>query len=272
MKFLLVTLTVLLLASQPANAIHDYPADSDWLLSDENNTNSIDHSQWQLVLDKYVIVSMDGVNRVDYRRLQKNREPLDEYLTAMSKVPIRSYSRAEQFAYWVNLYNALTLQLVVDHYPVSSIRRIHGGLFGTGPWDEEVFSVSGKAITLNDIEHRILRPIWQDHRIHFVVNCASVGCPNLAKTALSADNANSLMQAAAREFLLHPRGIQVDGDNAVLSKIFDWYKSDFGQDQRQRLATLRSHIAGSPTAEKLASVKKIRYRYDWDLNDVEAKP
>ena len=266
MKLKTLLAALLLLVTAPSFGIHDYPADSWWLEHDEQSTLSIDHSDWQHVLDQYVHASEDGINRVDYQSLQESPERLQSYLEAMSQVAIHQYSRAEQFAFWVNLYNAITLNLVAEHYPVSSIRRIYGGLFRTGPWDEELFTVNGISLTLNDIEHRILRPIWQDYRIHFVVNCASIGCPNLGKQALTAENQQAVLNAAAIEFLSHPRGVRIEGNRVILSKIFKWYATDFGHNSETLLRKVAEYVPSEEVSSKLSGVSKLRYEYDWSLN------
>lgn len=104
-----------------------------------------------------------------------SKQQLKRYIQQMASLDPRDYKKQEQFAYWVNLYNALTVQLVLDNYPTSSIKKLGKGFFSFGPWDDDIIRVAGKKLTLNDIEHRILRPIWRDKRIHYVVNCASLG-------------------------------------------------------------------------------------------------
>lgn len=118
---------------------------------------------------------------------KEDKTLLNDYLDQLSKLDPREFNRQEQYAYWVNLYNALTVKLILDNYPVASITKL-GGLFSFGPWDEKVFTVAGQTLTLNDIEHRILRPIWKDPRTHYAVNCASLGCPNLQSQAFTAQN------------------------------------------------------------------------------------
>ncbi len=153
-----------------------------WEQSDESNTAEIDHSAWQSFLDRYLDTqSGDGVYLVRYGAVSAtDRQTLDTYITDLQASDPRYYSKAEQKAYWINLYNAATVQLVLNHPTKKSILRMGDGFFKIGPWNEPLLTVAGEEVTLNDIEHRILRPIWQDHRIHFAVNCASLGCPNLA--------------------------------------------------------------------------------------------
>src|SRR5260370_17798050 len=130
------------------------------------------------------------------------RRAVKKYIEQMDGIRVGAFRRAEQLAYWVNLYNSLTVDLVLDRYPVSSIRdiAISPGLFSSGPWDKALIRVEGEPMTLNDIEHRILRPIWQDARLHYVLNCASLGCPSLPPIALTPQNATHFTQPRALPF------------------------------------------------------------------------
>ena len=172
-----------------------------WEAHDPNATAVIDHSAWTAYLAIIVTPDAQGVNRVDYGgAAMANRAELDAYIADLVALPISQYNRGEQEAYWVNLYNALTLQVVLDHYPVKSIQDIDisPGFFASGPWDKELVEIEGRGVTLNDIKHRILRPIWQDPRVHYVVNCASIGCPNLLPVAVTAPRVMSPAVVAGR--------------------------------------------------------------------------
>ena len=152
-----------------------------WDQRDDANPERIDHARWQAILDAHVTPDETGVNLVDYAALQANaadRERLTAYLDDLQAIDPRRLAADEQMAYWINLYNALTVQVVLGDYPVDSIREIHEGVIPlVGPWGDVRASVAGQPLTLDDIEHRILRPIWQDARIHYAVNCAAYGCP-----------------------------------------------------------------------------------------------
>ena len=119
-----------------------------------------------------------------------------------------------------------------ENYPIKSIKEvdISPGFFANGPWGKKLFKVEGVPLSLDDIEHRILRPIWQDPRIHYLINCASVGCPNLQPIALTGQNVPAILEAAAREFINHPRAVSYDGGRLVLSELYQWYAEDFGGD------------------------------------------
>lgn len=198
-----------------------------------------------------------------------DREALQAYIQSLQGTTVSALIRDRQMAYWINFYNALTVEVILEHYPVASIRGINisPGFFTRGPWDAPLVEVEGESLTLNDMEHRILRPIWQDPRIHYAVNCASLGCPNLQPRAFTADNLEPMLNKAAREFINHPRGVQFDGKRLRLSSIFNWFSEDFGQNNQEIL----EHIAGyaePPLAETLRTYTgRISYDYDWDLNE-----
>ena len=210
----------------------------------------------------------DGINRINYANVTpEDRARLQEYIDRMSLTDPREYPLAEQQAYWINLYNALTVSLVIEHYPVKSIRKIYGGLLGTGPWDESLVEVAGQALSLNDIEHRILRPIWRDPRVHYAVNCASLGCPNLAADVYTASNVDAMLDSGARAFINNSRGVDLQAGKLQLSSIYDWYDTDFGATREEQL----QHLAGFADEDLAQSLQeysgRIRYDYDWRLND-----
>lgn len=241
-----------------------------WAAHAPESTLAIDHLEWQVFLDSYLLAGADGVNRVAYGRVSAaDRARLADYVLRMSEVAVSTLNRSEQRAYWINLYNALTVRVVVEHYPVASIRDIDisPGLFADGPWRKKLVEVESVPVSLDDIEHRILRPIWRDPRIHYAVNCAAVGCPNLQPLAYSAANAERLLSEAARAYVNHPRGVRLDEGGLVLSSLYVWYADDFGDDE----AGLIAHLAGFAAPALRARLKRARgvadHAYDWALND-----
>ena len=188
----------------------------------------------------------------------------------MQAVAVSGLARDEQFSYWVNLYNALTIDVVLDHYPVDSIRDIDisPGLFADGPWGRALVEIEGRPVSLDDIEHRILRPIWRDPRIHYAVNCASIGCPNLATTAFIPGDAERLLDEGAAAFVNHDRGCRIDGDGVRVSSIYAWFEEDFGGDDAGVIGHLRQHARGA-RADALGALDRIYgHDYDWRLNDL----
>ncbi len=229
---------------------------------------TVDHSVWDKLLKTYVSRSSGGLNVVDYRRFKKaGHGALKSYLRMLQGTDVKSLDRPEQFAFWVNLYNAKTVDIILDHYPVSSIKKIRSGLFSPGPWKLKTMKVNGIALTLDDVEHKILRGLWRDPRIHYAVNCASVGCPNLAREAFTGKNAQTLLEAGARNYINSDRGVQVSGGRVTASKIYSWFNGDFGGNEQGVLRHLR-HYAAPVLAAKLKNVRSISsYQYDWSLND-----
>jgi hypothetical protein len=169
---------------------------------------------------------------------------------------------------------ALTVEIVLSCYPVESIRdiSISPGLFSRGPWDAKLLTVEGEKLSLNDVEHRILRPIWQDARVHYSVNCASLGCPNLQPMAFTAENTDNLLERGAKEYVNHPRGVAVRNRKLRVSSIYVWFREDFGGNADDLMEHWREYAEG-PLAEALQSYSGgLEHDYDWRLNGVEAKP
>ena len=168
-------------------------------------------------------------------------------------------------AYWINLYNALTIFVIVPRYPVASIKDIKSGIVDFGPWNLELFPLQGEKLTLNQIEHGILRPIWKDPRIHYAVNCASIGCPNLSPETFRSDNLERLLEQAAVDYINHPRGAQVEDDELVVSSIYDWFMEDFGGAHTGVFAHLKQY-ANPELADILDNYSDFDDDYDWNLN------
>jgi hypothetical protein len=241
-----------------------------WAAHDATSTVWIDHGDWTRFLRKYVKPDPAGLNRVDYRGVTPaDRQALAGYIARLAALPVSRFSRPEQRAYWINLYNALTVDQVLTHYPLKSIRDISSGLFGSGPWDESLVKIEGEEVSLNDIEHRILRPIWKDPRIHYAVNCASVGCPNLLRSAFTAGAAETMLEQAAKAYVNSPRGTRIDGDGLTVSSIYVWFQDDFGGTDAGVIDHLRRY-ADAPLKERLAGRDSIDgHAYDWSLNEAE---
>ncbi|WLQ15303.1 DUF547 domain-containing protein [Hahella aquimaris] len=238
-----------------------------WDKANERNPALLDHSTWTRLLQTRLSDDGDGFARLSYGRFTtEEKRQLDDYIASLTAVDPREYSRDTQMAYWINLYNALTVQLVLQHYPVDSIKEIGGGWFHFGPWDDVITYVQGQALTLNDIEHRILRPIWKDKRIHYAVNCASLGCPNLLPEAFDPNRLEEQLNNAAQNFIRHPKGVAFVKDGLRLSTIYDWYQSDFGS--RQELLDHLTKYSVEPEKSRLSNYRGgIEYAYDWKLND-----
>ena len=245
-----------------------------WSRFEKNNPESaaeVDHGLWGEFLVKYLITDHpSGISRVRYSAVEPaDRQKLADYVKRLQAVEVDSLNRAAQKAYWINFYNALTVKVVLDHYPVKSIRDIDisPGLFSNGPWDAKLVRVQGEDVSLNDMEHRILRPIWKDNRIHYAVNCASLGCPKLQPEPFTARNVESLLEKAAGEYINHPRGARFEGDRLVVSSIYSWFRVDFGNSDEDLVRHLLRYARGD-LGEKLRNFRgAVDNAYDWALNE-----
>ncbi len=239
-----------------------------WEAHQSANKMAIDHSAWGDFLAHYLETGADsGINLLRYAKVTAaDRAKLDQYLTRLQSVAIREFSRPVQKAFWINLYNALTVQVILQNYPLRSIRDIKSGWFSAGPWDLKLANIAGEELSLNDIEHRILRPIWKDNLVHYAVNCASFGCPNLQTEPFTAENSEQLLDQAAHDFINSPRGAHFSGSRLILSSIYDWFQSDFGGSEQGVLG----HLEKFATPELAGQLKRrqgsIAYAYDWKLN------
>ncbi len=239
---------------------------------DEASTATIEHGAWGEILDEYLHTDdPSGVHLFDYAGLQANpvdRGKLQSYLAALQEVDPRRYRRDEQMAYWINFYNALTVEVVLTEYPVDSIRDISSSLIPLrGPWGDPYARLLGQELTLDNIEHDILRPIWQDPRIHYAVNCASIGCPNLAPRPYTADRLEEMLEESARGYVNHPRGVEIlDESFGVASSIYSWFVEDFGGNEEGVIRHLLEY-ANPELDEAIRGFEGgLEYEYDWNLN------
>lgn len=244
-----------------------------WTAHNATATTTIDHAIWDRLVRTYVSSFPDGVNRVAYASVTgTDRKLLEGYIDTLMAIPISAYNRGEQRAYWINLYNAVTVKVVLDHYPVKSIRQIKPHVFSIGPWRKKRITVEGAQLSLDDIEHRILRPIWRDPRLHYALNCASIGCPNLLKQAFTAANSETLLTQAAHAYINNARGAELRNGRLVVSSIYKWYKEDFGGTDQGVIYHLRRY-AEPALSTRLRDIKRIAGdHYDWTLNDAARMP
>ena len=261
-------LTSGLVQAAPNSELWEY-----WSAYDSESVDEVDHLLWQTLLTGHVIASADGINRVSYGAFDDTSKAiLSQYINSLSQTKPTQLNRNQQLAYWVNLYNAQTIQVVLNHPKQDSILSM-GPLLAFGPWDEPYLEIEGKPVTLNDIEHRILRPIWRDHRLHFVLNCASIGCPNLSRSAYMPANMAAQLAQAEQTFLQHPRAVSFTDSNTLqLTSLFDWYQTDFADNEKQLLdyvARQRPDLAERIATLAKLKKPKIKYVYDWSLNTAD---
>ena len=263
----------LLFAAQNLSAAPSAELWERWSAHDPASTTVLRHDAWDAFLSRYVSQHNDGVNRVDYGGVTRaDKRALADYVDALTATRVTGLNRGEQQAYWVNLYNALTVLTILDAFPVESIRDIDisPGLFSDGPWGKKLVTIEGEKVSLDDIEHRILRPIWQDPRIHYAVNCASIGCPNLQTLAMTAANTEDFLNTGAVAYINHKRGAEIVRGRLVVSSIYDWFEEDFGGNDAGVIAHLRQY-ANPELKRALENITKVSDdRYDWDLNGTQA--
>jgi hypothetical protein len=220
------------------------------------------HDTWDKLLKKYV---KNG--RVDYKGFAADAGQLDSYLAKLDKTDISAYNRDQKLAFWINAYNAFTIKLILDHYPIKSIRKI------SNPWGKRIWKAAGQTLSLDDIEHKILRKELKEPRIHFAIVCASIGCPDLQPFAFQARKLDDQLNLAARQFFGSSKHfyIKEDGDTIIIhiSKIFSWFGKDFGKTKEEQAAFMHPYLARS-TTEKLKKAKSLKFKYlsyDWNLNE-----
>ncbi|MFK7947007.1 MAG: DUF547 domain-containing protein [Saprospiraceae bacterium] len=214
-------------------------------------SNKPSHSAFNTLLGKYVTSS----GTVNYAGFKSQKSALDSYLKDLEENPVQSsWSKNEKMAYWINLYNAATIKLIVDNYPTSSIKNINGGK----PWDKRWIKSGSKTYTLNEIENSVLRPQFKDARIHFAVNCAALSCPRLMNKAFTASNLNSLLEENTRWFINNSTFNEISEKKIQISKIFDWYSSDFGN--------IIDYLNKYSNTEIKSNAKVSYKEYEWKLN------
>ncbi|MTE25938.1 DUF547 domain-containing protein [Winogradskyella ouciana] len=233
-----------------------YKKNSDQAYSDTIK-NSLDHSIWDKLLKQNV--REDGL--VAYEGFKADQKILNDYVQYLSEqVPDKSWSYEEQLAYFINVYNANTIKLIVDHYPVESIKKVDATI---SPFLKNFIFIGEKEFSLADIEKGFLQKM-NEPRIHFAINCASISCPKLLREAYTAKNVNELMDRAAKEFINSDKN-EISENSAKVSEIFKWYKKDF----LLQSESIIDYINQYADTKINPNVELSYIEYNWDLNDVE---
>lgn len=212
----------------------------------------MNHSNWTSILKKYV--SNEG--QVNYQAIKANDSELKNYLNLLTQnTPNDSWIKNEKLAYWINAYNAFTIKLIIDNLPLKSIKDINN------PWDEEFIVLNSEMISLNDIEHEILRKM-NEPRIHFAIVCASESCPKLQNEAFVSEKLEEQLTHATKKFLSDDSKNRISQNQLELSKIFKWFSKDFKQN-----GSLVDFL-NQYSDVKISENAKIKYLdYSWELND-----
>lgn len=231
------------------------------VIKEETNTDNvpvkkaavaIDHSAFDALLRAHVSSS----GKVDYAAIKSKISVLDKYLGYLSQnVPSSNASKNEKLAFWINAYNANTIKLIVDNYPVNSIMDLYGGKAFDNKW----IKIGGETLSLNDIENNKIRAKFNEPRIHFAVNCAAKSCPPILNKAWTADNLEANLNARTKAFVNDSAYNKLSAGSVEISKIFEWYAKDFPGDIVSYL-----NKYSSTSISKSASVSYIEY--DWALN------
>lgn len=219
------------------------------------------------VLTRNMTPGADGVMLFDYASAQSNgdHEAIKAFIAEQAALSPSEMGDAEATAYWANLYNAITLDVVLDDYPIKSIRSL--GPFTSGPWKREVVTVEGEVLSLDNIEHDILRVDYATPYIHYMVNCASIGCPNLRPELWTAEGMEADWNEAAAAFINSDRGIALDRKGRIaVSKIYKWFSEDFGRTEDDLRAHLAKHATGDKLEALTSGAKFKGSHYNWDLN------
>ena len=237
-----------------------------FLLKVKNKTLNED---WNIILKKYLQKGdLGNVNLFGYYKLSRNIEDkrrLGNYILSLESINTKILSKNEAISHYANLYNAATVKLITDNYPIESIRKL--GPLNSGPWKRKIIKLNGKLVSLDDIEHKILRSKYRSPYIHYMLNCASISCPNLQKKAWKGETLKADQQRAAVEYINSSRGVAIKKDGLHLSSIYKWFKEDFKSD-----AGVLDHILKNADKDLKSAIErgvKIKsYNYDWTLNDV----
>jgi hypothetical protein len=230
------------------------------LLTPALSETAVDNSLYATLLKKHV---KNGV--VDYRGFKAEEALLDQYLKVLENVDTKSLTRNEQFAFYVNAYNAWTIKLILSGYPgIKSIKDL-GSLFKS-PWKKKIAKIDGDVITLNDIEHQILRPRFKDPRVHFAINCASKSCPPLISEPYDGDNLDSHLDRSVKAFLSDRKNNYLEGNTFYVSKIFQWFSEDFNKDIIGFFMKYADENLKKELKAKAGDITISYLYYDWSLN------
>lgn len=217
------------------------------------HTSAPSHELWNELLGKYVSAS----GKVNYKGFKADKAKLESYLKLLSEnAPAADWSKNEKMAFWINAYNAFTIKLIVDKYPLKSIRDLDK------PWDTKFIKIGNTSYSLNEIEHTILRKQYFDPRIHFAVNCASKSCPEILNRAFTADKLNAQLESLTKKYINNTFHNSLSADKVEISSLFDWYKEDF-----TKTGTVIDFI-NKYAANPVKATAAISYKnYDWNLNE-----
>ena len=215
------------------------------------------HKTWDNLTRKYISSS----GKVNYAGFKKEKIQLEKYIKELQSYhkDLSSWSKNKRLAYWINVYNAVTVKLIVDNYPLKSITDLHGGK----PWDQKLINLGGVSYSLDVIENKIIRPRFNEPRIHFAVNCAAKSCPKILNRAWTEDNIQRYLTKQTKAFIANSSQNTIKEDKVILSKIFDWYKTDFGTSNENVIKFINKYSDIDVKSDASVSYNE----YNWSLNN-----
>jgi len=266
MKKLLFTLALGLTACAPEARVIESPLVERLEKGQATSVGTFDHADWNALLES---AAFPTESRVRYSVFVDRRTELDRYLARIAEVNVTKLGRDEQMALLINAYNAYTVLLILEHYPnLKSIKDIKN------PWKTKRFKVGGETLSLDDIEHGLLRPIFKDPRIHFAVNCAAIGCPPLANFAFTGGELESQLNKVTVDALQNEAYVRISQGRLELTSILDWYGTDFTdptfKGNQESVPAYVAIYARPEVAEFIRSTQNTPVKfidYDWRLND-----
>ena len=253
-----------------SNKIQISEIDQKWWQKYSANSNQfVDHTPWGYLLEKYILIDADGNHLFAYGDVSRqDKERLDVYIHNLSTFSLETLNRREQYAYWLNLYNALMVRLVLSEYLVLSINDIKFGLppFTINAFNKKLIYIKGQVFSLNDIRFKILIPLFGDPRIHYGLCDAAIGSPNIQMKPFTGDWVDRMLDGAALDFINHKKGLDTNDEELILSRLFIRYQNQFGSNSASQLSHIKHHLV-SGAMDKINVKLRVIYQFDWALND-----
>lgn len=267
---LFIVTSIAVLFSLTAAAAPDAKLIEFWNDHEAKSVMIVRNEPWQEILDTYVDDEHpSGINRFDYKSVSDaDVSKLREYIAYLQLLEPRQFNSAEAKAYWLNLYNALMVDIVINAVREDDIKSIKS--LGSRFWRRDRVNVVMQDISLDDIEHGILRPIWKDARIHYALATGALGGGNLQKLAYTGANIESQLVKAEKDYLNHDRGIRLDGNRAIASSVFDWYRRDFVASKSDLVPYIAKRVDDAKRAQ-LLGITRVSFDYDWTLNSPDSE-
>ena len=234
-----------------------------WLVNNPRSQNEVNQQQWQRFLNLYSFTNPQGILVIRYGAVTSvDKNTVAAYLQELSQIPISQFSRQQQLPFWINLYNALVMKIILDNYPINSINDLD-------PWEQKLMQVEFIPLSLNDVVHRILLPIWQDPRIYYLLNNGTLGSPSLLPVAVTPWNIGSLLDQAAHDFINSGRAVTIENGSLTCSYLYYWNKMDFGGTDQAIIHHLMQY-ADPVLREQLSHFHKINHwMFNWNLNEFQ---